>query len=114
MERFFDRDISWLAFNARALQEAADPEEPRFARVRFKAFRINNLDHRVEVRVPALDPAVRADLLLDTETPWHDPVKARVIDEHLSSAYVFPGRDPGADGHTRRYRHFQNLVMPGA
>jgi polyphosphate kinase len=73
-----------------------------------------NLDHRIEVLVPVLDPAMRAEILLDMETLWDDPVKARVIDEHLSNAYAFADRAQGPDGHARRYRHFQNLAAPGA
>ena len=73
-----------------------------------------NLDHRIEVLVPVRDPAVRAEILLDMETLWADPVKAREIDEHLSNAYAYPGRGHAPDGQTRRYRHFQNLASPGA
>jgi len=73
-----------------------------------------NLDHRIEVLVPVLDPVVRAEILLDMETLWADPVKARVIDARLSNAYAFAGRDSSPDSHTRRYRHFQNLATPGA
>src|SRR5690606_36052274 len=54
MERFFDRDISWLAFNARVLQEAADPAVPLFERIRFMAIWSNNLDEFYRVRVATL------------------------------------------------------------
>jgi polyphosphate kinase len=73
-----------------------------------------NLDHRIEVLVPVLDPAVRAEILLDMETLWADTRKAREIDAHLSNAYAFPGRGAPPDGHARRYLHFQNLAAQEA
>ena len=38
------RDVSWLSFNARVLQEAADPTVPLQARIRFLGIFSNNLD----------------------------------------------------------------------
>lgn len=48
---FFGKELSWLSFNERVLQEAADPEVPLIERVRFLGIYSNNLDEFYRVRV---------------------------------------------------------------
>lgn len=49
--RFFERDLSWLSFNHRVLQEAQDARNPLLERVKFLAIYSSNLDEFYRVRV---------------------------------------------------------------
>lgn len=53
------RDISWLAFNERVLQEAKDPDVSVYERLRFLGIFSNNLDEFFRVRVATLNKMVR-------------------------------------------------------
>ncbi len=55
----FDRELSWLQFNERVLQEAGDPRVPLNERLNFLAIFSSNLDEFVRVRVAALRALVR-------------------------------------------------------
>ena len=55
------RDISWLSFNARVLQEAADPTVPLRERVKFLGIFSNNTDEFFRVRVATLKRMVEMD-----------------------------------------------------
>jgi polyphosphate kinase len=69
--RIIARDISWLAFNARVLQEAADPGVPLRERVKFLGIFSNNLDEFFRVRVATLKRMIkfgaRANMHLETD-----------------------------------------------
>lgn len=52
--QFFDRELSWLRFNARVLQEAADEKNPLIERIKFTGIFSNNQDEFYRVRVATL------------------------------------------------------------
>ncbi len=51
---FVERDISWLSFNERVLQEAADQSVPLYERIKFLAIYSSNLDEFFRVRVASI------------------------------------------------------------
>jgi polyphosphate kinase len=68
VERYLDRELSWLAFNQRVLELAEDPNTPVLERAKFLAIFTSNLDEFFMVRVAGLKRRIMTGIAVPTNT----------------------------------------------
>lgn len=92
-ENYFNRDLSWLEFNGRVLEEALNPELPLLERIKFISIFFSNLDEFYMIRVSGLKEQIRAkvfDATIDGLTPNEAIVKIeQVVRPTLKKIYEY-------------------------
>jgi polyphosphate kinase len=130
--RYFNRELSWLAFNRRVLEEACNPRHPLLERIRFLSISGSNLDEFVMVRVAGLKGQVRRgieelssdglppgqqlavtaaeiDRLVETQQAvWQDIQRAMAAEDIA----VIGNEELGAESQAWLERHFREQVFP--
>ena len=108
---YFDRELSWLAFNERVLEQAK-AGHPLLERVKFFGIAANNLDEFFMVRLDHADWRARnrATKMLEELWPfWHDMLRPQLAEERI---HILDASEYTDDDRAYLERHFNEDVCP--
>src|SRR5438874_11493456 len=92
-KNFINRELSWLEFNRRVLEEAQDPTQPLMERVKFMTIFSNNLDEFFEIRVAGIKQQIQSetsDIGPDGMSPTETfNASQRLVHELVATQYDF-------------------------
>lgn len=132
-DKYFNRELSWLQFNHRVLEQANEPRHPLLERVRFLAIFSNNLNEFFMVRVGGLNALVQEKvhtLSLDGRTPaeqlaainerldyllaerthlWEDVLRPRLAEQKI---FVSNFNEIDAAGQAYLATYFKSQIFP--
>ncbi|MCX6123919.1 MAG: RNA degradosome polyphosphate kinase, partial [Proteobacteria bacterium] len=102
-DRYFNRELSWLEFNARVLDEACVASTPLLERLKFLSIFYSNLDEFYMVRVAGLRKMVQEDIKSSSDSP--DELPGEIILQQIRSRVI--------ELMTISYKQLHSDVLPG-
>ena len=99
---YLNRELSWLAFNSRVLEEASNPTTPLLEQLKFLGIYSSNLDEMFMVRVAGLKK------LLEEDIPRSDSPDNMTTTEVLKEIHRRTGETVRL-----QYKHYRDVVLPG-